>query len=286
MGKCKLELYKLAQEHYEKTGESLTKVSKLFGIDRGNFTCFLKKQGIQIINKQNSTTIIENYFEIIDTEEKAYWLGFFFADGNVSKNSNNLEVSLKASDKEHLEKLAKSINYTNNIAIDDVRCRLCFANKKMKLDLINKGCIPNKSLILEPPKNIPDELIIHFIRGYFDGDGCIAFNEGKHHRPTISVLGTRKMLNFISMYLTGSFKILKCNKGSNDTLVLTYTGEEARRLTFKLYENSTIYLNRKFQRFQLLKIALQDGNILNALSKYGRIPRMENPVVNNQITKG
>mgnify|MGYP002625860766 CR=1 FL=1 len=53
------------------------------------------------------------------------------------------------------------------------------SSPKMKVDLIRLGAIPNKSLILEFPKDIPNDLIRHFVRGYFDGDGCISKNEDR-----------------------------------------------------------------------------------------------------------
>ena len=63
----------------------------------------------------------------------------------------------------------------------------------MANDLINLGCIPNKSLILLPPK-LKDEFISHFIRGYFDGDGSI----GKYkNRYKITFLGTNDLLLWI-----------------------------------------------------------------------------------------
>ena len=272
------EIYLKAKEYYLNNNISLTKLSKMFKIDRGNFSKFLKNNGVEIINKQNQQTIIGNYFEKIDSEEKAYWLGFMYADGNVSKNSNNIEISLKPGDINHLRKFAKTINFTNKISVSNTRCRLCFANKQMKQDLINNGCIPAKSLILKYPK-INNNLIIHFIRGYFDGDGCITFNQNKHHRPTISILGTKDTLDYISKNLTGHVKKLRGNHGSDVTFVLEYTGQLSRDLLFKLYENSNIYLDRKFERFSLLKLALQDRKVLDALSKYGRTPKQENTVV-------
>lgn len=53
--------------------------------------------------------------------------------------------------------------------------RLACYSKKSYTDLINKGCGINKSLILKFPDEtqVPQNLISHFIRGYFDGDGCV-----------------------------------------------------------------------------------------------------------------
>lgn len=264
--------YLVAEDYYLKNDISLTKLCKMFSIDRGQFSKYLKSKNIVVENKQNKTTIIEDYFEKIDTEEKAYWLGFLFADGNISKKSNNIEVSLKPSDIGHLKKFAKAINFSNPIIINKDRCRLCFANKKMKSDLIDKGCVPAKSLILKPPK-ILQKFNIHFIRGYFDGDGCISFNQGKHHRPSFSVLGTIEILNMISLEIFNKLKKVYPNRGSDRIFILSYSGEMSRIAISKIYNNATIFLDRKFQRYNLMKIALQDRNVLNALSKYGGSPK-------------
>lgn len=65
-------------------------------------------------------------------------------------------------------------------------------------DLISHGCVPNKSLILKPPK-IDNELINHFIRGYFDGDGCVSFNS-KTKVYAVCILGTKEILEYIILH--------------------------------------------------------------------------------------
>ena len=63
-------------------------------------------------------------------------------------------------------------------------------------DLIKQGCVPNKSLILTFPNKyqVPKNLINHFIRGYFDGDGSI-YEYSKTHAGSISFIGTESVLN-------------------------------------------------------------------------------------------
>ena len=155
-----------------------------------------------------------NYFDSIDTEEKAYWLGFIFADGNISKSERiykgkikkgnyRFEVSLKDTDREHLEKFAKEISFEKEIKISQTnskakRCRLYFNNKHFWNTLNNYGCTPNKSLTLKFP-NISifkdTSLIKHFIRGYVDGDGSIAYKNAKHTDFQLRILGTEHFLS-------------------------------------------------------------------------------------------
>lgn len=97
------EKYKEAKRMYLEENKSLTQISKELQLDRGTLSNNFKKDGIEIINKQNIAKFNENYFDVIDTSEKAYWLGFLYADGAVSSGSKNtVELSLKASDVKHL----------------------------------------------------------------------------------------------------------------------------------------------------------------------------------------
>lgn len=279
MGKSKKNIYELAKEEYINTQVSVTKISVKYKIDRGRFAKYLSQQGIVIVNRQNVQAINCDYFQTIDSEEKAYWLGFLFADGYVSYKTNHIELSLQINDLNHLRKFAKAINFTNKIIQDNFRCRICFACKKMKIDLINKGCLPRKSLTLNPPKDVPFNLLKHFIRGYFDGDGCICCSK-KPHIMSVSVLGTYNFLEFYRSFLYLAHRTLTPNKGSENTFVLKISGETARRFVIYLYCNSTIHLDRKYLKYLNLKIALQDRKVLDALTKYGRKPVKENTVVN------
>lgn len=269
----KEEEYIKIKEEYLNDKISLTNLSKKYNISRCIITKRLKSENININNIQNKSTIIGDYFEVINTEEKAYWLGFWYADGYVALKTNHLEISLQKSDINHLVKFAKAINFTKNIAIDNKvgRCRICFANKKMHKDLIDQGCIPQKSLKLEPPKDLQNNLIHHFIRGYFDGDGSISFNQNKEHRPTITFLGTKNILSFISINLLNEISKTRGNHESLITLTIEYCGKTARNLLKLMYENSSVHLDRKYKKYIQMKTALLDSDVQNALSKYGEL---------------
>ncbi len=82
----------------------------------GTIRDILVKNGVEMrSNKQNSRkySVNDDYFSIIDTEEKAYWLGFIFADGYISnKNGKRVGITLKSSDRDHIIKFAKAISAT------------------------------------------------------------------------------------------------------------------------------------------------------------------------------
>ena len=152
------------------SGKGVTEIGTILGIARAAVSRNLKKLGYDT----SRNPLYKNIFETIDTEEKAYWLGFLYADGYVSKY-NQIEVSLALEDEEHLGKLKTFINTNTNIIKDDHRARLLFCSQKLATDLARLGCVNGKSLILTFPtsEQLPDELVRHFLRGYVDGDGCL-----------------------------------------------------------------------------------------------------------------
>ena len=104
--------------------------------------------------------------------------------GKDNKLRSRLELCLQKNDKKHLKKFAKSLNATYPIK-DGIAQRngkktfrsvIEIYNKELCQDLINYGCVQNKSFCLKYPL-IPYNLNRHFIRGYFDGDGCISYNK-------------------------------------------------------------------------------------------------------------
>ena len=120
----------------------------------------------------------EDYFEQIDTEDKAYFLGFIYADGSViyynEKYRYKLVLKLHTKDNHILESLINYVDGEMDIWFDGQRemCEVGFSGKKMVIDLIKLGVTPNKTFTLKYP-NIDEKLEKHFLRGYFDGDGCI-----------------------------------------------------------------------------------------------------------------
>lgn len=240
---------------------SLTELSKLSGIDRRTLSVNFKNMGIEIVNRQNITKFNETIFDIIDTEEKAYWLGFIFADGCIGYKNNSFELSLALKDINHLQKFSKFMKFLKPIKTDSYRCRFMVSNKHLWNTLNSYGCTPRKSLTLKfPNKDIfkSEDLIRHFIRGYFDGDGCITFHKNINSVTSIcNVLGTTDFLNKFEDSINFKNKITRCkdkrcNK-DNDTYGLFFKTSESLDLINYLYTNSSIYLDRKFKLYSFFK---------------------------------
>ena len=255
-----LDWEKLAFE-FQTTDISLTQMGNREKVDRRTLSKHFKELGIEIINKQNRSKFNEHIFDFIDTEEKAYWLGFIFADGTINsspiregvKSIYGFELSLGIKDLKHLEKFKKFIGYNKDLLIDNNRCRFSIANKHFWTTLNNLGCTPNKSLTLKFP-NISENLIRHFIRGYFDGDGCITRYVNIHTvTPRATVLGTEDMLNNIIKYSNTIAQLKHDKRHSKEVLYLDWNKENSIKFINYLYNNSTIYLDRKYKLYNFFK---------------------------------
>ena len=252
-------IYEELATKYLVEGLSLVELSKQSGIDRRTLSINFKNMGIEIVNKQNLTKFDEHIFDEIDNEEKAYWLGFIFADGYISSTSNNFELSLSIKDINHLEKFSKFMKYTGQIKQDSYRCRFSLRNKHLWNILNNYGCIPRKSLTLKfPNRDIfkSKDLIKHFLRGYFDGDGCITYQKDTYTVSAVcSVIGTPEFLSEFEQLLNFEKEITKCKdkRSINNTISLSFKRSESLVLMIYLYENSSIYLERKFKLYSFFK---------------------------------
>lgn len=251
------EQYNLAKSLYIEQQKSLTYIAKVLHIDRGKLSKQLKADNVEIINRQNLTKFNQNVFEVIDTEEKAYWLGFLYADGYVGTNNNIIELSLKSDDAQHLNKFKKFLEFDENKTIfcDSIRCRLNFRNKKLRSDLIKLGCTPKKSLTLTFPNSnqLPTDLLLPFTRGYVDGDGSVMI--GHRNVPRLNILGTHEFLT--SLVENNGWKQNKIrykNKDTNTGVCSTeWCGKYVMQYLDLLYEDANIYLDRKYEKYQLLK---------------------------------
>ena len=249
--------YEIAKKMYLEEGKSLTQIGNELHMSRGVLSNNFKKDGIVIINKQNITKFNENFFDRIDSEEKAYWLGFLYADGAISSTNNTIELSLQSSDIHHLEKFRDSLGFDKDKHIfqDDIRCRIMFQNKHLKQALIDLGCTPRKSLTLTFPSNeqVPDKYLFDFVRGYIDGDGSIRIGKdhlGIYNKSRISILGTEEFLTTL-IEKTG-WKKTKIRHPSG-AYEVEWSGYYVMEYWDQLYSKANIYLDRKYEKYLTLK---------------------------------
>ena len=165
------------------SGKSMYEIAKIYNCSHFKINTVLKTNDIKsrsISVSKRFYTLDESCFEVIDSEEKAYFLGLLFADG-CNRSNYMISITLQKQDKIIFEKFNYLLKtnrpigeYTNKIN-NNTYYTLYINSKKISQDLINLGCIPNKSFTKQFPNEdkVPLKLQHHFIRGYFDGNGCI-----------------------------------------------------------------------------------------------------------------
>ena len=249
MLKSTIEKYEQGKELYITQELSLTQIGKILKIHRGRFTEYLKKQGITIVNKQNENERSSHIFETIDSEEKAYWLGFLYADGYIGTNTNHVELTLQTSDAQHIQKFADFINFTGKIQRNKIKTRISFRDKIMHNDLIHLGCSPQKSLDLKFPSEdqVPIGFLKDFVRGYTDGDGYLGVS--KKGKPRLEfTCGSEVFLKSMCRIMQWKKHKIYDDKRSN-AKSLQYYGQDAYEILKALYKDSNIYLDRKYKKF-------------------------------------
>jgi hypothetical protein len=207
------------------------------------------------------------YFNVIDIEEKAYWLGFMYADGYVGKN-NKVELTLQYSDLDHLNKFKKALMSKHKIGKKEIllnnkrftACRIHIKSTQLATDLIKYGCFNNKGLIIRFPE-LQSNLISHFIRGYFDGDGCISVGNERHRTRiaadfTSGSLDMLKDLQNIFLKELGVSTVIDKDKRTEHVYRLYFKSKTDSMLFLDyIYDksNEAIRLNRKFDKYANFK---------------------------------
>jgi len=130
------------------------------------------------------------------TPEMAYVLGFTYADGNITNavSSRTQYFHVDSTDRDIIERIKSVLGAEHPISIEPSHFvkynngkvyrsadsfRLRIGSREIYNDLIKLGLTPKKSLTIKFPNNIPESYFAHFVRGYFDGDGCIHIKRGK-----------------------------------------------------------------------------------------------------------
>lgn len=232
---------------------TVKKAAKNNNLNYYTFKNYLEDSNIKIkkyINRQYFFD--ERIFKDINTEEKAYWLGFLYADGSIIGNERACEVAQSSANVDHLEKFRDFIGASYPLKVKCSGNHKAYVykinSKRFVKDLIDKGCVARKSLVLTFPdeKIVPSYLKMHFIRGYFDGDGSVGEYEGGYR---VSFVGTKPFLEEIQSVLQTNYSYRE--KG-NAYAFGTGGYEKVEELLNKLYRHATIYMTSKYKIYQQL----------------------------------
>ena len=261
-------------------GVSIKELSKKYERAESSVRDLIKRRGIKLrplteVNRKFE--VHERFFDVIDTNEKAYFLGFLYADGNVKTNKNMVVLALKESDREILERLNELIHVDKPLFLEKnkrdgnrentVGIRIC--NKNITEKLIKHGCHPNKTFTLTFPEWLDKNLYSSFIRGYFDGDGYIGLiQDSRKNKDGVkynkyyhkfSLTGNEIFLRNVGdifkdvLDINSSFEVRHKNRNNGIVTLTIKGGVQIEKLYNFLYDDSILFLNRKYNVFKKIK---------------------------------
>lgn len=266
------------QEHSETivqqyiNGTSGPLLAKAYGCAVSSIYSLLKKHNVRIrSNKENyKQNIRHDYFNKIDSYEKAYWLGFIAADGCIldrAGKSLSIKIDLDSKDKNHLEKFAEDIGLEpNKVKIYKYAhgtaelARITLCSDELCKAVKKYNVVPRKTHIYTFPEKLPNKYRSSFILGYFDGDGCITKG------PSFKITGTETFLLSLQNELIQNCQLkqtklqIRHKDRINNIRSLEYGGKyQIKRIFEYLYKKSTRYLERKRNKFIELLCTTQNN---------------------------
>ena len=225
-------------------------------------------------NGTSNREIRHNFFSSIETEIQAYLLGIIASDGSINLERHTVTLHINEMDKElfDLFKIISPNAYTQECKATESKAtihgrtvknkgsiRLCISSKILIEDLYKLGIEQNKTYKeMHIPEQIPENLINHFIRGYFDGDGCITYSirkpNPKNRELNYRVTGRFEICSKLSNILIDFQRYLSNTnisyiKRDNMYNLNTCSRNIIKQIYHYLYDNSSFYLSRKFNKF-------------------------------------
>lgn len=235
-------------------GSGTMELSNVFGIHRSTIQRVLKDNNVTL-RKRTPCHYNIHFFDEYN-ENSCYWAGFIAADGYIRSDRDAVTIHLSSTDNKHLLKLAKLTNYEGNINMRENECYITFAGKWFQEALRNKFDIhSNKTFDITISNKIPKDLVIHFLRGYFDGDGCVTGVDTNLKANFTS--GSQTLLNQVSDYMYDSGIRVRNITGKPPIChyTISYTCQNAYNVLRILYDNSSDdnRLDRKYQLYMTYK---------------------------------
>lgn len=250
-----LELYK--------EGKAQTFIERELNMTRKTIRTVLNEAGIMRTKSQQfrvsrGNTLDDTVFDSIN-EFSAYWIGFLLADGSLSQGTNCIQMGLGVIDKKHLEKLKDFFKCTNKIHVYTTKnCKIGTRTIKereiAKLE-VHSDKLLNRLKYFGFDNNKSKSAHIHpelqnnkdFWRGLIDGDGCISLKKGK---PTIHLCGTLNVIEGFIKFVQDNITPTNCKarKTKDDVYQVVFEYKKGREVINYLYNNSNIYLDRKFEK--------------------------------------
>lgn len=251
-------------------GKSILALSNQYQISSHTIRKILKDNNIPKISqaKRLNPSLKEDYFEQINDKDKAYWIGWILTDGCIQSNNDNLQISLIKDDGYILNLFERDLGISGHVKeLFSDYIKFTLGSKKIRNDIAQYGIVPNKTLNLKFPKNIPEQFEMHLLRGMFDGDGGLTMGMTtrfyKHRNKSytkpyqeLSFTGTYDMCKGFQDIILKHIDISEKKILHNHSIyrVRWSNKEEIIKILDLLYEDcDNHYLKRKYDIYQKLK---------------------------------
>lgn len=275
---------------YVSTYHNCATLAREYGVDNSSIRSLLIRRGVKIKPLSEAKRKYhwdESYFDVIDSEAKAYFLGLLYADGYNNESRGEIHLSLQAKDRHILDQFKLQLKSDQPLIFIDLSnryhknqqdvYRVSLSSRKMSKRLSELGCFQAKSLTLKFPTRdqVPQEFIRYFVRGCFDGDGCFVASKAKkgYIQYSAAIVSSKEFCESlqhvlaaeigISTFLTTRFK-----ERQNSTRSMQVSGNlQVMRFLDWIYADSQIHLQRKFKKYKLEK---RRSDFEHSLLKVGR----------------
>lgn len=253
------------RDYYTSKPMSLSHLSKKFGYCVPTVRKALGDIPIYSKTMIYNPNLNEHYFDVIDTEKKAYFVGLIIADGNIFDPSNSahpgekwVSITLQDSDRYILEEFKKELGASTKVSSDGRGSSyIAIRSNKLADALAKLGIVPCKSFNTEMPQQIPPELIPHLIRGIIDGDGSIQTrqtNIRNRFKHSISCCGTHKLMSQMTDVISSICML------EHKPKVYDYKSKQLSEFSVCkipdmkkfgdwMYTNATVFLIRKYKHY-------------------------------------
>ena len=257
------EKYKQAIEFYIANPDvSIMATARKYHVDRGCLRDKLHNLNIET-NRRRKFFFNENWFDVIDSEAKAYFVGFLMADGCIKRN-DMLTITLQRNDEDILRKLNALMesNYpiihttvSNNFATNALCSILRFNSIKLVQSLAKYGIVRNKTFAatFNPENLIPEQYIGAYIRGLLDGDGWVSISKNSKE---IGFSGTFNICNGIANEFQKIGVRTKPIKYKTIYRIRITNTKDITAVYNLLYKNESVCLARK--KDKMTKIAVSN----------------------------
>jgi intein-encoded DNA endonuclease-like protein len=242
-------------------GKTTIELATEYGCTSAAVWHLLKRNDAPIRDRSHSArkfTADFEFFDVIDTPNKAYVLGLLFADGCNHQQTNRVILTLV--DGELVQSVATAMGATNVIEVVEgtqrqTKYTLRISSAHMCEQLTRLGCVPRKSLIAVFPSSIPDNLSHHFIRGYFDGDGSFYLG-GRRKSLNVSICGTSQFLEELLRRCPVEGGRIRRHSGIYELAICRH--DEAMKFGDYIYQDdAALYLERKHSIWLTQKLTIR-----------------------------